>query len=351
MNILFLDQFTDPGGAQRCLTDLLPAVAARGWKAHIATPGNGLQIGPYHSGHKTAGDVLRFLRDMWRLPDAIESLARETRADLLYVNGPRLLPAIRSGRPVIFHAHNYLRQRYAVMLATRALRRTQAILIANCRYVAAPLEAHARATHVVYNGVPGQALLPARGGTIAAHPRITVIGRIAPEKGQAQLLRAARRLNHCHVTICGAPLFGDRDAQRYDRHLRTLAEGLDVEFTGWREDIAPVLAVTDLLVVPSVKPEATTRVIPEAFAAGVPVLAANTGGIPEVVTHEQTGFLMESLDPEPLAAQIRKLLDNPARLCAVAVAGHEAWRANYTLEHYQRGILNIIESAGPSVRT
>ena len=39
MNILFLDQFSDLGGAQRCLLDLLPAVIERGWRAHVAAPG------------------------------------------------------------------------------------------------------------------------------------------------------------------------------------------------------------------------------------------------------------------------------------------------------------------------
>ena len=41
MNILFLDQFSDLGGAQRCLLDLLPAVRERRWRAHVAAPGNG----------------------------------------------------------------------------------------------------------------------------------------------------------------------------------------------------------------------------------------------------------------------------------------------------------------------
>src|SRR5579859_8167135 len=41
MTILFLDQFSDLGGAQRCLLDLLPAVRDRGWRAHVAAPGDG----------------------------------------------------------------------------------------------------------------------------------------------------------------------------------------------------------------------------------------------------------------------------------------------------------------------
>jgi len=41
MNILFVDQFTELGGAQQCLLDLMPAVKERGWQAHVAVPGDG----------------------------------------------------------------------------------------------------------------------------------------------------------------------------------------------------------------------------------------------------------------------------------------------------------------------
>src|SRR5690242_16154621 len=83
MNILFLDQFSEMGGAQRCLRDLLPAVAARGWTAHVAAPGKGppgthsLPLSPYGAGRKSLGDLVRFASDLRAVPDAIESLARE----------------------------------------------------------------------------------------------------------------------------------------------------------------------------------------------------------------------------------------------------------------------------------
>ena len=353
MNILFLDQFSEMGGAQRCLADLLPAVAARGWTAHVAAPGNGplgtyrLPLSPYRSGRKTLADVMRFRGDLRRVSDAIEWLVRETRADMLYVNGPRILPFVRAGRPVIFHAHSFLNRRYAAALVGSALRRTRATLIANCRYVATPLARHVRATHIVYNGAA-----PATSARepYLGPPRIAMIGRISPQKGQAELVRAARLLPEFRFTICGAPLFDDADAHLYERDVRRLAADLPVEFTGWREDIGPVLAATDLLVVPSVQPEATTRVILEAFAARVPVLASNNGGIPEVVAHNQTGFLIESMAAGRLAAQIGNLCRDRARLEEVANRGHDAWRARYTLEIYQRGILSIMETVGPSAR-
>jgi glycosyltransferase involved in cell wall biosynthesis len=326
MNILFLDQFREPGGAQQCLRDLLPAVEARGWTAAVATPGEGgLQLGPFHTGRKSIGDAILFARQMPALRQQIE----KTPADVIYVNGPRLLPAIPEGRPVIFHCHSFLDKRYAVWLARRALRRTRATVIGTCRFVLKPLRAPG--AEVVYNGArEAPARVPANAF------RIGMIGRIAPQKGQAEFVKAARLVPGCHFTICGAPLFGER---RYLEEVRALARGLPVEFIGWQDDAGTVLSRLDLLVVPSTVPEATPRVILEAFSAGVPVLASACGGIPELIEHNRTGFLIESLED-----QIRKLAAQPDLLATVAANAREEWRARFTLVGYQRRILDIVAS-------
>ena len=64
--------------------------------------------------------------------------------DLIYVNGPRLLPAAAMaarGRPVIFHAHSVVTQESAARLTRWALRRSDATVIAACRFVLQPLVA------------------------------------------------------------------------------------------------------------------------------------------------------------------------------------------------------------------
>src|SRR5262249_55142065 len=316
MNILFLDQFSDLGGAQRCLLDLLPAVRERGWRAHIAAPGEGrlvalatdlgaefhpIRCGPYESGRKSAADIVRVVREMPALAREIKRLAGESRADILYVNGPRLLPAASITRlPMVFHCHSYLGKRYAAALAGMAS--SNARVIGSCRFVLEPLQPFAGGGHmeVVYNGVqwggpPGPRPTPSSasmcteekpaGGPAADQgvrpTRIGVIGRIAPEKGQLTLVEAARLLPGSYrFIICGAPLFADPAAAHYFERVREAARGLPFEFLGWRDDAGAVLSQLDLLVVPSEPGEATTRVILEAYAAGVPVIASCSGGIP-----------------------------------------------------------------------
>ena len=161
MNVLFLDQFSELGGAQRCLLDVLPGVAAAGWRAHVAAPGNGelaghaialgatadqISCGPYASAHKTPGDLGRFVVDTPRLVAEIRSLIRRYDADLLYVNGPRLAPAAAlaalKGPRVLYHAHSLL-DGYARSLAGRSFRLARAVLVASSRFVARPLEPYA----------------------------------------------------------------------------------------------------------------------------------------------------------------------------------------------------------------
>jgi glycosyltransferase involved in cell wall biosynthesis len=365
VNVLFLDQFSDLGGAQLCLLDLVPAVQAAGWTVSCAVPGRGRLVEKLHalgvtvhslpvthlaSGHKSARDSLRFAREAPKLVREIARLAEETRPDLLYVNGPRLLPAAawvarRIRRPLLFHCHNHLAQRSAAVVAGRALQLARARVIACCRYVARPLWPYVDPgrLHVIYNGVA------APHGMRAANTggqRIGVIGRISPEKGQTEFLEAARIVAQKHpaanFVVCGAPLFSDAAAERYSARLGELAAGLPVEFTGWQEDVNAILARLDVLVVPSLREPGAPRVVLEAFAARVPVVAFVSGGIPEIVIHGKTGFLIEPPTAKALAAKLAALLDDPGALQVAAGRAHETWKEKFTLERYQREVLEVI---------
>lgn len=363
MNLLFLDQFSDLGGAQRCLLDLLPAVRERGWHAHVAAPGDGrlreealslgaafhsIRCGPYESGRKSFRDVVSFAAELPVLARQIASLARRTGASMIYVNGPRLLPAARlSSLPLVFHCHSYLKQRYAAALAGRSLANVQ--VIASCRFVLEPLRRYLKPgqIEVVYNGVEAVALPP----RISRRPTaIGVIGRISPEKGQLEFVQAARLLPGCRFVICGAALFSDASAARYRERVQECAAGLPIEFLGWRDDIGAVLSELDLLAVPSAPGEATTRVILEAYAAGVPVVASRSGGIPEIVTDGETGFLAEPGDAAALAARIGHALADRDVLRRVAENARRTWQDHYTLARYRSRVLAILERVGSSAR-
>ncbi|HEV3200137.1 MAG TPA: glycosyltransferase family 4 protein [Bryobacteraceae bacterium] len=368
MRLLLLDQFSDPGGAQQVLLELLAAIRERGWKALVGLPGEGemfqrvralgfeaqrVDCGPYASGRKSAMDVARFLKGTPRLARQIEVMAKRVEAGLIYVNGPRLVPASARARlpaPVLFHAHSYVPPGAARMLTGRCLRGMRAWVLGTCRFVAEPWREYVAAERfsVVYNGVAGPSgagPAPSRGRSGTCRT-IGCIGRIAPEKGQREFLAAASIIHgavpDCRFFVYGAALFSAADALRYDAEVRASAAGLPVEFPGWTTDVYGALASLDLLLVPSAAHEATTRVILEAFAAGVPVIAFRAGGIPEVVDHNVDGLLADSTE-EMARMAIELLTGDPARLRSISESARATWRRRFTLEAYHRQVLGLMQ--------
>ncbi|MGJ5817447.1 glycosyltransferase family 4 protein [Paludibaculum fermentans] len=361
MNLLLLDQFSDMGGAQRCLLDLVPAFQERGWSISAAMPGDGplcqhlaamnvpvtgLPCGPYSSGSKTVSDAVRFAFDMREAARMVRRLAGEKSIDLIYVNGPRMLPAARlSGVPFCFHAHNKLSRWHDLLVARWALR--GAPVIASSQFVAGPLRPFCQPV-IVPNGCEELGFRRAAGGRPL---RIGVVGRIAPEKGQLEFVEAVRllegRIPECRFVICGDDVLS---RPGYKDRVLEKAGGSPIVFTGWMNEPAEALRQVDLLVVPSTADDATPRVILEAFSAGVPVVAFAAGGIPELVEDGETGFLVSPRTAEALAARLAALLNNTGELARVAVNARRKWAASYGLDRYRNQVAGVLESCVPRRR-
>ncbi len=122
-----------------------------------------------------------------------------------------------------------------------------------------------------------------------------------------------------------------------------------VRHLGWRDDVYGVLADLDLLVVPSAEEGGVPRVVLEAFAAGVPVLALASGAIPEAVVEGERGFLLASATAADLAARLNELLPQRDRLRRVAAAAQRIWRERFTADRYRAEVSAAIsEAVSPS---
>jgi glycosyltransferase involved in cell wall biosynthesis len=363
-NILILDQFSELGGAQRCLLNLVPAFREAGYATHLAVPGDGaladcarsrgalvhyIPCGPYTSGRKDGADAARYVNEFPRQASRVAALVLKQGINLIYVNGPRLLPAAAMGRrsrPLIFHAHSVVAQNAAARLARWAIRSSNAHVVAACRFVLDPLAPAIRTgrSSVIYNGIVPM-LYAARRHENGDPWRIGVIGRIAPEKGQLEFVRAARLIHErerCEFIVCGDALFSNSD---YGQRVRAEADGLPIQFTGWQENVQDVLANLDLLIVPSASVDATPLVILEAFSAGIPVVAFRSGGIPEIVTDGVTGVLC-SPSVQELASTVSQLLSGPQSvLDSLAEAAKAEFAARFCLKRFQSDVLNMVRRA------
>jgi glycosyltransferase involved in cell wall biosynthesis len=357
MNILFVDQFGDLGGAQHCMLDLAPAIVEEGWRVLAAVPSGpfaerlrraGARViefdaGTYHSGSKTAADAVRYVHNLPRLAAALNSLQSSHEADLIYVNGPRLMPAAAlasSLAPVLFHSHSQPSAGLSRGLVGLAIRRCRATVVAVSRHIARCWTRYAAADrlHIVPNGVADLRLQAAPRDAL----RIGLIARIAPQKGVSQFIRAARILTPqvpgCSFVICGEPR---PDDAAYASSVRRSAAGLPVEFLGHRDDIAGVMAGISVLVVTS-REEGFGRTVIEGFSAGVPVVAFPTGGIAESIEDNQTGFLVPAPTAEALASKLAAVLKQPQMLAAVAEKAREKWRLHYDVRHYRRRVIDLL---------
>ncbi|MGD0498113.1 MAG: glycosyltransferase family 4 protein [Bryobacteraceae bacterium] len=368
MNILFLDQFSAVGGGQRSLLELLPLLHARGWGARVALPGGGpyaekvrasgfpvepIPCGEYANGRKGFAEAARFGASIPSMMRAIARLAHERRIGLLYVNGPRLLPAAAwvartRSIPLIFHCHHRILQPIAARLAGEALRWSSASMIASCRFAAEPLAPYlpAERSRVIYNGVSEPAWT--RRPRDPSKPwNIGVVGGIGPEKGQMEFVAAARILSseitNCRFVIAGAPL---SSGPEYLEEIKSASRDLPFQFLGWQEDIGDVFSQLDLLVVPSTHIDSTPRVVVEAFSGGLPVVAFPSGGIPEIVEDGRTGFLATANTPAALAARIRSVLSMRLRpLREIAKQAQAVCREKYALDRFQKEVGDVIAQA------
>jgi glycosyltransferase involved in cell wall biosynthesis len=172
--------------------------------------------------------------------------------------------------------------------------------------------------------VPGR---PARAQRVAARAALDLpadvfvcllMGRISPWKGQDVLVRALSepglRERDAIALIAGAAWPGE---ERHERALRELASELGVadrvRLVGFRSDTENLRGAADVVTVPSSRPDPLPNSALEAAAAGCCVVAAATGGLPEIITDGATGRLVAAGSPEALAGTLAELAEDSAQ--------------------------------------
>jgi glycosyltransferase involved in cell wall biosynthesis len=163
-------------------------------------------------------------------------------------------------------------------------------------------------------------------------PVAGLVANIRGSKGHDVLLDAAREvltaIPEARFLIVGDGVGFD------DVRARVSALGLQrsVIMTGFRRDIPEVMAALDLLVLPSIRSEATSQVILQALAVGTPVVATAIGGSPEVIRHGETGVLVAPGDVRALATAIIATFRDPERARGMARAGQAFVRTRFSID-------------------
>jgi glycosyltransferase involved in cell wall biosynthesis len=206
----------------------------------------------------------------------------------------------------------------------------------------------------IYNGVDLSRVVASRERAGAFRRRfsipegrtvITQVSWIIPEKGIVDLLRAARLVvaEHpaSHFVIVGEGAFRDE----YMAKGRELGLDGHLTWTGLIEDpfTAGVYDATDILCQASRWGEVFGWVIAEAMAYGRPVVATRVGGIPEVVSEHESGYLIDRGDVRQLMETLLRLVADPGRRRTMGAAGREKVGVKFDL---QKNVAHLLEAYG-----
>jgi glycosyltransferase involved in cell wall biosynthesis len=172
----------------------------------------------------------------------------------------------------------------------------------------------ASAIEVVYNGVdlarfdrPPTGDLRAELGLRPDQPVVLCVARLLPNKGQSYLVEAAPEILE-HFPDAHFIFAGDGD-ERVALEGRTASLGLTGRFSmiGFRADVEDVMRAGDIFVLPSLA-EGFSLSLVEALAAGLPAIATQVGGAPEVIEDGMNGFLVPPGDARALARAVQRAL-------------------------------------------
>jgi len=147
-------------------------------------------------------------------------------------------------------------------------------------------------------------------------------GRLVPVKGPEFLIKAAKYIiskypDTYFIFTGDGPL-----EQDLNRKAREMGISENIIFLGWRDDVAKIISIYDIFVLPSLN-EGMGRVLAEAMALGKPIVASNTGGIPDLVIHGKNGFLVPPKNPKELAKYIQVLIEDKDKREKMSLKGKE----------------------------
>lgn len=241
------------------------------------------------------------------------------------------------------NAHIYV-QRVVWRIADRVLSVSEELRERLCRSIGFPKER----IDVIANGVdligsrPLQSDIDLR-ATLGLPPKAFVfgaVGRLVPVKGYPVLLKACRQvfrdIPEAYLLIAGAgPLRHELDQMAKDYRI---AER--VKFLGWQPDVQAVLRALDLFVLAS-HSEGMSNTILEAMASGLPVVATNVGGNPELVIPGDTGLLVPHGDPSALAEALIGLMRDPASRSRMGRRSRQRALENFSMETMARNYSSL----------
>ena len=352
--VLVVCEFPTTSGGERSLLASLLQLEKAGFEVQVAAPAEGPLA--------VALDAMGIARHAFDVRDAegnrqdhdaiarrLAEIVTTARPALLHANslamGRVVGPLARElGVPAIAHLRDIVRMSRAAVAALNQHTRILAVSEATRAYHVAQ-GVDAALVRVAYNGVDLSAFRP-RAATGRLHAELGIersaavigcVGQVVLRKGQDTLAAAAEAIVAArpatHFVIVGERYSQKAEAVWYEENVRhSFREACGderVHFVGWRDDIVELLPELTVLVHPA-RQEPLGRVLLEAAACGVPVVATDVGGTREIFGDE-SAVLVPADDAAAMAEAVCELLADAARRKRLAVAARRVAEAKFDI--------------------
>ena len=321
MKLLLVSHSASPYGAERVLNALGRGLEERGHDVTVDYPHAGpaleaargavsdVRVSGRHRLPRNAREVLGFLATAPSAVGRVRRLARDGDPDVVWINSLynpwAALGARLSGRPVVWHLHEYPLPEPLGLATALLVGATATGVAAISRFVADGWRRYPWLRRRIAV-LPNPLLDPAEPvGTPDRPFTVGYVGQLEPRKRVTDLVRAVARLpDDVHAVIVG----DGKDRPATEAVIRDGRAGHRIRLAGYRDDVRAQLARFHCVAIPSLR-EPFGLVALEAMAAGVPVVAARSGALPEVLG--DAALYHDPGDPHDLADQIRKLKADP----------------------------------------
>lgn len=205
--------------------------------------------------------------------------------------------------------------------------------------------------YLVYNGIDlnrfsPEKVVPLQELEEYSRPIIVMVAQMLPHKGHRYLLRSMKRIweNTPNPTLV---LVGDGPERTVlEREFESEVSENKLLFMGLRRDIPSILAACDIFVLSSLREGFPVAII-EAMAMGLPVIASNIAGVPELIDSGSNGFLVQPGDVDELSLSLLEVISNIDLAKSMGIQGRRIARREYSIERmvseyhslYQKTIL------------
>lgn len=312
-----------------------------------------IDLSYFNNGILRKKDILNPIVFFWGVIKGVVYYANEYKKyDVIYINTIVMLSAIiaasfQKNKKIYCHVRE-IPSKKIISIFRLLFRLSSVALIYNSE---ATKSAFGLPGTVIYNGVP--AITNLRKNTVACNDVINIllIGRINTWKGQSFFVDAflsyLRKFKKSpfRVKIVGSAFAGYEYLEQELRN-KILTENISeyIELIPFINNPTELFQWADYIIVPSTKPEPFGRVAVEAFSAGKPVIAANHGGLKEIVDDGFNGYLFEPNSIESLVTTLDILKKNELSvyklMCENAIM---TFKQKFSLEKYQELICDTLK--------